>query len=227
MWAKGNGFKRSSATEAFTLIELLTVISIIGVLAAILTGLSGIAASKMRTSRINGELQQLVTAIEGYKAEVGFYPPDNQIRTGMTDLTRAQMNPLYFELTGAIYEKSQFTALSQKDPVAPSELTRAFGVDGINNSAREKRDIKYQGIHFKEAQYAPIVGYNNIFLLTVPVSGPPENMVSIKPPPDGKGGQANVWLYDSSSTNRHNMATFDLWAVYKIGKRVVTSGNWK
>lgn len=227
MWAKGNGFKRSSATEAFTLIELLTVISIIGVLAAILTGLSGIAASKMRTHRINGELQQLVTAIEGYKGEVGFYPPDNQLQPpGATlDLARAQMNPLYFELTGALYDKAQFTALNQKDPVAPTELKRAFGVDGISNSARDRHDVKYQGIHFKEAQYAPIVGYNNIYLLTVPVTG--TNMLSVKPPPDGKGGQANVWLYDSSSTNRHNLATFDLWAVYNIGKRVVTNGNWR
>lgn len=214
--------------EAFTLIELLTVISIIGVLAAILTGLSGVAASKMRTHRINGELQQLVTAIEGYKGEVGFYPPDNQVQNaGMSDLTRAQMNPLYYELTGALYDKAQFTPLNQKDPASVTDLKNAFGVDGISNSARDRRDVKYQGIHFKEGQYAPIVGYNNIYLLTVPVSGPPNNMLSIKPPPDGKGGQANVWLYDSSSTNRHNMSSFDLWAVYSIGKRTNTTGNWR
>ena len=97
--------------EAFTLIELLTVISIIAVLAAMLTGLSSVATSKMRTHRINGELQQLVTAIEGYKGEIGYYPPDNQNvvpSTPAADLLRAQFNPLYFELTGASYDNGLF-----------------------------------------------------------------------------------------------------------------------
>jgi hypothetical protein len=45
------------------------------------------------------------------------------------------------------------------------------------------------------------------------------------------GSTNNFWHYDSSSTNRHNMNSFDLWAEFSIGAKngqpiVITNGNW-
>jgi len=61
----------------------------------------------------------------------------------------------------------------------------------------------------------------------VPVNGPQEFMVQSVTSAGVKSGTVNAWLYDSSSTNRHNMATFDIWAVYNIGNRIITNGNWR
>jgi len=41
----------------------------------------------------------------------------------------------------------------------------------------------------------------------------------------------NFWHYDSSTTNRHNLDSFDLWAEFSIGSKsgqpiVITNGNW-
>src|SRR5205085_8264204 len=98
---------------AFTLIELLVVISIIGILAALIIPLSGIATTKMRISRTSAELNQLVTAIEGYKLETGSYPPDNTnlvLNTTSPNLyrTTAGLNPLFYELTGAVFTNGVF-----------------------------------------------------------------------------------------------------------------------
>ena len=44
--------------------------------------------------------------------------------------------------------------------------------------------------------------------------------------------EVNWWHYDSSTTNRHNPLTFDLWAEYSAGKDsagnpiIITNGNW-
>jgi hypothetical protein len=41
----------------------------------------------------------------------------------------------------------------------------------------------------------------------------------------------NFWHYDSSTTNRHNLGTYDLWAEFSIGSKggrpiLKTNGNW-
>jgi hypothetical protein len=41
----------------------------------------------------------------------------------------------------------------------------------------------------------------------------------------------NFWHYDSSTTNRHNPGSFDLWAEFSIGSKsgrqiLITNGNW-
>src|SRR5436190_1645708 len=62
---------------AFTLIELLVVISIIALLAGLIVGLARSAGQSNKRSRIQAELNQVITAIDAYKAHWGQYPPDN------------------------------------------------------------------------------------------------------------------------------------------------------
>src|SRR5437899_10327300 len=62
---------------AFTLIELLVVISIIALLASLIVGLARNAGQSNKRSRVQAEKDQVITAIEAYKAHFGHYPPDN------------------------------------------------------------------------------------------------------------------------------------------------------
>ena len=77
---KQNGIASARQPVGFTMIELLTVIALIGILAGMILGLSGLASSKMRIARVQGELSHLVTAIEFYKDKYKVYPPDNQLK---------------------------------------------------------------------------------------------------------------------------------------------------
>src|ERR1051325_9912671 len=137
-----------SKKPAFTLIELLVVIAIIGILAALIIPLSSVATTKMRIARAKAELNQYVTAIESYKQETGSYPPDNTnlMRTVVASdpfafnyKSNAAMNSLYYELTGAIFTNNPtpgFRTVIGNEAVAASDLGRAFGVSGVQNSAR-------------------------------------------------------------------------------------------
>src|SRR6185295_9804646 len=83
---------------AFTLIELLVVISIIALLASLVVGFAKHAATNQKRSRVQAERDQIVTAIEAYKAHFGHYPPDNV--TPSTKTVNAVTNQLFYELTG-------------------------------------------------------------------------------------------------------------------------------
>ncbi len=83
-------------TNAFTLIELLTVIGIIVLLAAILMPTIGAAMRTARMAKVQSRLQNLASGCEHYKMDNGYYPGQaysNQL-TGSTPpgaLTGSQM----------------------------------------------------------------------------------------------------------------------------------------
>jgi prepilin-type N-terminal cleavage/methylation domain-containing protein len=229
-------------SSAFTLIELLVVIAIIALLAALVVPLSKVASTKMRLARVNGELSHYATAIENYKLEAGEYPPDNPLLKTLDHNTAnwtnaARFNPLYYELSGAVFtnknKKNVFIVLDNDQEIEPSTLKTYFGVDGIRNSARDRHDRPFKGFDFREAQHRRAVtgGTEEVELLEVPVPGPqmidgrPHGVTSATPPT--AKSKFNAWYYDASSTNRHNLRSFDLWAEITIGKEVHVIGNWK
>jgi prepilin-type N-terminal cleavage/methylation domain-containing protein len=227
--AAGKALRRRK-TLAFTLIELLVVISIIGVLAALIIPLSGVAVTKMRIARVKTEMNALVTAIENYKLEVGEYPPDNGklFELSATDRprdywTNAAVNPLFYELVGAVFASNRFTTVAGSEVLQIDTLGKVFSRSGVRNSARNRFDVPYKGFSPKPSQYAelPAALANNqdVEVLAVPVPGPfmlAEGAVKINP-----------WLYDASSTNRHNKESFDLWTEISIGNKTMIIGNWK
>src|SRR5437016_13661240 len=89
---------------AFTLIELLVVISIIALLASLIVGLARYAGQSNRGCRVQAELNQVITAIEAYKAHFGHYPPDNFVPS--SKIVNPVTNQLFYELTGAIVDES-------------------------------------------------------------------------------------------------------------------------
>jgi len=59
---------------AFTLVELLTVIAVLGILAAILVPVVGRAQESARRARVKTQFVQWAVAVEGFRAEYGYYP---------------------------------------------------------------------------------------------------------------------------------------------------------
>jgi len=216
--------------RAFTLIELLAVIAIIALLAGIVLTTAGTAIGRSRDSRIRTEKDRLVTAIEDYKAVMGNYPPDNQDSSLKVDdpqqyHERCGKSSLFYELSGCTFDNAgggTFTTQNKAESVKAADLRNAFGAKGVENSARNKRDIPYKGVNFKPNQISELDKYPDVQVLIVPVDKAPYTI-------PGKGGRKlNPWFYDASSTNRHNMETYDLWAEItgRDGKPAVI-GNWK
>lgn len=202
---------RFGAARGFTLIELLTVISIIGVLAGLLVGLAPIASRKMKESRMRAELTQLSSLIQEYKADLGFYPPDNPT-------TNKHLNPLFYELSGAIFSKQTktFKTLKGSEEIGVDALKNTFQVRGIANSGLTPGEVKFK-FPFKQSHYKEITPNPDIELLVAPLRGP----YGFWP-----GKDINPWFYDSSSRNRNNPEGFDLWADVIIGNKVFRFSNW-
>ncbi len=233
--AEGRG-----AREAFTLIELLTVIAIISILAAMVTPLAGIATGKAKMARVNAELNGYITAIEAYKLEVGSYPPDHgRLRLTATNdpawRTNLAFNPLYYELGGATFSNTTprsglFRTVGQREEILPKDLEENFQRKGIQNSARLPGDVPYKGTSIKKtaSREAEPIGSNknaDIDLLAVPVPGP--FMLKTRAEPGKPSVTFNPWFYDASTTNRQNRAGFDLWAEIVIRGHTNIIGNWK
>lgn len=197
--------------HAFTLVELLIVIAVIALLAALVVGLAGVAGTRMKISRVQGELAQLESAIESYKAKKGSYPPDNPANSGT--------NALYYELVGTTNDPvtGNFGTLNGQDAITVAMLTANFGtnIDGFVNSSRaSKSDENFDVQNFykqvKPGQLKEI--QPGIRILAVPVDGPG------KPP-------INPWHYVSSHPI-NNPESFDLWADILVGGKTNRICNW-
>jgi type II secretory pathway pseudopilin PulG len=112
--------------------ELLIVISIMAILAAmIFPVLRGVNRRKLIT-RATGELNQMESYINSYKARLGYFPPDNPGKPGL--------NQLYYELAGTVFTNG--TAFVTKDgtalPLTANMISAFFGagVSGFINSDR-------------------------------------------------------------------------------------------
>jgi prepilin-type N-terminal cleavage/methylation domain-containing protein len=78
---------RRNKTASFTLVELLTVMAIISILAALVISTGwGVYQKSMRSRALN-EIQGMTTALDGYKADNGNYPPSDGVLTTATPYT--------------------------------------------------------------------------------------------------------------------------------------------
>ena len=229
--------ERKARVGAFTLIELLAVISIIALLAGLVLGTAGLATTKSRESRMKGELAKIQTGIEDYKAVMGNFPQDNQ-DTNQRDPDqnidrhiKAGMNPLFYELSGCTFDSASggsFTTQNKSESAKAVDIRNDLGVKGIENSARSKRDIPFhRGLNFKANEYSEVGPNAQTVILIAPLPGPYDSKFPhYDPRTRAHTKNLNPWFYDSSSTNRHNMETYDLWTEYLAAKKTNVIGNW-
>ncbi len=204
---------------AFTLIELLAVITIMSIIAGMVVGLSSLAARKKRDAVVNAMKNRLTLFISSYYSKMGFYPPDNanNVPDAANPLSYYQstgLNPLLYELTGAPMTNAANTnnAFVAFDATIIPGITfqTAYGRGGIANSLPDETHVFFQPLPAPK-DYMLV---NGLKQLVVPVTTNAAN-------------ETNLWHYDCSSTNRHNSSSYDLWAVYGVGKGVlITNGNW-
>lgn len=119
--------------NAFTLVELLTVIAVIAILAGLVLGVAGPIQIRAARIKAHGEIQAFSAACESYKADYGNYPRDTT-----TDALDARINGdshagvyksaslfLYKKLTGdtnADGSADQNDAAKQGDPLPKSYM---------------------------------------------------------------------------------------------------------
>ncbi len=221
---------RSARGGAFTLVELLMVISVIAILASFTVGLARVASTRMKESRVRAELAQLVTAIDSYHASHGFYPPDNRNPNNAKDKrVNTVTNALFYELVGTVLTNADTVFMTKKgdEQIAANVVRSFFRTSGFANSGRDAKEVK-SFLSPKEKQIGQISDAPDVDVLVAPVEWPlNKGFAAPFAELPVKFHKLNPWRYDASSTNRHNMKGFDLWAEYVVGNEIKVIGNWK
>ncbi len=211
--------RESRHCHAFTLIELLVVIAIIGIIAAMVVNMNSAAQTAKRNAQVNGDKANLTLMIDNYHAKLNFYPPDNGSLASALPANYealAAINPLLYELTGAsINPATGNIVLFDGTNISSQNFSNWYGRASVNNANPEEPDNFFNpGPQPKEyTNYDVMPALKG---LLVPVPGAPT---------------FNFWHYDSSTTNRHNLSSYDLWAEYisatRNGVNIITiNGNW-
>jgi len=150
--------------QAFTLIEMLTVMAVIGILAALIIGTAGLVQSTAAKKRTAGEIAAMSAAIQNYYNEVGDYP-----RTGKTDNLDPRMdgNPA----SGDSKEKYEdacidlYSALSgdfepDKHPDFKPEKKGYYEFKPNNLNYKKDADQKIKEINFIQDAWGNCYGYS-------------------------------------------------------------------
>lgn len=218
----------------FTLIELLVVISIIGVLAGFTIPVLAKIKEAQYKKVARAELERIETALEGYKAKYGTYPPGNQnpVGTYMLPLTNSMFSQLYYELSGTtlttIGGQNYFVTLDGSAKILANspgqDVKAAYGVGGfINNSKGSGEDASsaknfLSGLSSKQINTVSNNGVADTAMIVTSIGGPDANYNPV-------GVTAmNPFRYVFPGVN--NPGSYDLWVQLVIKGRTNLICNW-
>jgi len=203
----------------------LIVIAVMAILASLVIPITGAVNKQKIRSRAKGEMNQLESGIDAYKAKYGFYPPDNP--------GYPAMNQLFYELMGTIPTNNPTTAggsayVTLDGSTRIVNVTAAFsGVTGFMNCSRggggdEAKSAKnFLASGLKPGQYMALASPPNPVVCTVLGS-------SLDGPltyPGSPSGKINPWRYVSTNpTNNPN--SYDLWIDVLVGGKTNRICNW-
>jgi prepilin-type N-terminal cleavage/methylation domain-containing protein len=212
---------------AFTLIELLIVIAIIAILAALTIPITGAVTRARIKSVATGELSNIETAIESYKAKTGTYPPDC-VAPGSIPGNPIYINQLYYELLGTTLDNAGiYTTKDGSSQINSTAVPLTFGpgVGGFVNATKGAGgDEGTVATAFLRGLKPSQIGSNiaGVKILVCSVPWPKDNAWQ----PSGIAGSGqNPWRYISSNpTNNPN--SFDLWVDVIINGKTNRINNW-
>ncbi len=207
----------SASARAFTLIELLVVIAIIAILAALVFPTVGAIKRRQTISKVQAERDQIVTAIENYKTELGHYPPDN----GRTQ-SRFASNPLYYELMGTLLNGTTYETKDGVFQITPAKILSEFGRGGFvnctrNTDADSSKPAKKFLNDIRSNQHGTV---NDVELLTCSVIWPANLGNGVAGVPE-----LNPWRYNATSPT-NNPGGFDLWVDVYVSGKTNRISNW-
>jgi len=214
----------SWSRSAFTLVEMLVVIAIIATLAALIfPSMAGIKNSRIK-ARARSELTQLETAIDAYKARLGYYPPGDDYTNPATG---TRLNSLYFELLGVANTNNYCVTLDGSasipanvfspgpSPFGPNvgailNCTRGSGGDEGGKAVPIVKTLTSDKfMTFSGAPYAVLgTALEGPQMITDPVSQ----------------RKINPWRYRNPGIS--NINSFDLWVVVNTGSKWTRICNW-
>jgi len=205
---------------AFTLIELLVVISIIGLLASFTIPVMKQLKRREFINKTQGEMAQIETALDSYKATYGAYPPSG---------TNSLANPLYFELLGTTNDSPSnpslgtYYTLDHSASILAGSIMSTFGLAGFINCTKGSGEDAAAAKNFlpdlRPGQYGTnTVAGMYINFLFGSVGGPDQSYKPI-----GLIG-SNPWRYVCPGTN--NPTSYDLWIVLSIANQKNLICNW-
>jgi prepilin-type N-terminal cleavage/methylation domain-containing protein len=223
----GGGRGLCRGANAFTLIEMLTVIAVIGLLAGMGVGLAPRVARANRESRIRAQLNQIATAIESYHADFGYYPPDNVDVSQNPPLLNPVTNKLFYELSGVVINNQAgnpyFQARGRSEQILPAKVRQFFNTDGFENAKPSEKELRKPYLNLTPKQHDLIHTGPDIEVLVVPVPWPAKR--ADKPIPGSPSTVVNPWRYVSTQPT-NNATSFDLWAEWVEGDKVKILSNW-
>ena len=183
------------------MIELLVVIAIIaalaGLLFAVMPGVNAARASSMAKA----EREQIKTALEGFKARYGFYPPSG---------TNYDRTPLYLELVGTIRTAGNYQILEGNYSVPISTVTTVLKVGSLVNSADSMvaTDDRLPPTTFlKDLKTSQFVTNSTVRLL------------------GSAADEGNIWRYNSANPT-NNPGSYDLWIDIVLKGKTTRFSNW-
>lgn len=210
-------------SAAFTLVEMLVVISIMAVLAGLVFMVTPSVTFKKRKLTAIAEMNEIVQAIDSYKAQYNAFPPDNPNLYGGSVSNYAYnsgINTLFYELIGTTYTPGtpdSFTLANPPSNLSSTDVQNAFGVGGFLNVTQGGSDPNSpkakEFLRPKSSRYAYYPsGGTNVILLICSVEGTnsPPNVLMGNDPQTGTTFPINPWHY-VSTTPTNNPKGYELW----------------
>ncbi|MBC7766658.1 prepilin-type N-terminal cleavage/methylation domain-containing protein [Arenimonas sp.] len=140
--------KNTKNNKGFTLIELMVVISIIGLLSSIVLATLKDARDKATGTKFKSEIKQLVTALELYRTDTGYYPYEN-LTGGSAD---------YDQMLNSNTEQASVAAGQYLSALLLGKYLNSLPKVPVNNYTQTLPAWTYRSNHTNSAQTFRCVG---------------------------------------------------------------------